>query len=240
MKSVDSLLNSVTNKKMLVVFPHPDDESVMAGGIIQRAMKLGFEVTVLTLTEGDRGKIFVNGKGRSASEIRRQEMASAMSKLGVSDWIMWKFGDGKLRRTFRWRQRLADFIKDTKPGLIVSYDLSGISGHPDHIVTSLTIRKVIRKLSQVRLIWVSAADAMKKLEVDPQVEPYLHAPSLLLDLSLFESVTKWRAAFAHRSQNLKTFVKYPWWYLAIFSRSEWYSEPDRDQRYKYKYVSFKI
>jgi len=240
MKSIDEVLGRISNKKLLVVFPHPDDESVMAGGIIQRAMKLGFEVTVLTLTEGDRGKIFVNGRGRSTVEIRRQEMAEAMSRLGVTDWIMWKFDDGRLRKRHIWRERLKVFIHETKPGVIVSYDLSGVSGHPDHIVVALEIRQILKRISDVNLLWVSFEGEIRKKVVDMRVNKYLSQPEYVLDLSFSESVRKWRSVFTHKSQNLKGFLGSSWWVLAIKARKEWFSEPDREQKYQYRYVKFEV
>ena len=240
MKSIDEVLKSVTNKKLLVVFPHPDDESVMAGGIIQRALSLGFEVTVLTLTEGGRGEIHVSGKGRTLTEIRRQEMAEAMSRLGVADWIMWKFDDGKLRRTQRWRERLADFIHSTSPGIIVTYDLSGVSGHPDHISAALEIHRTIRRMKGVKLLWVSFEGEMSHRVVDKRVEGYLQTPKYILEMSLSESWSKWRAVFAHKSQNLRGFLKSPWWYLVWTARTEWYSEAEPRRKYRYKFAKFKI
>lgn len=225
---------------MLVVFPHPDDESVMAGGIIQRALILGFEVTVLTLTEGNSGKIFVTGKGRSLAEIRREEMAEAMSRLGVVDWIMWKFGDGKLRRTQKWRRRLFEFIRSTNPGIIVSYDLSGVSGHPDHISASLVVLRAVRSMDRVKLLWASFEGRMRDRVVDKRVEDYLQEPKFVLEMSLAESLAKWRAVFAHKSQNLRGFLKSPWWYLVFSARTEWYSEAEIEKKYKYRFVSFKI
>ena len=240
MKSIDSLLESTINKKMLVVFPHPDDESVMAGGLIQRAMAGGYQVTVLTLTEGGRGKIHISGRGRSSVEIRRQEMALAMSGLGVSDWIMWKFVDGKLRKTHRWKERLSEFIADTNPGLVVTYDLSGVSGHPDHISLSLEVLRTLKKLKNAKLLWVSFDEEHKQKMVDERVGYLLQGPEYILDLSLGESRRKWRSAFAHQSQNLRGYLKAPWWLLVIRSRAEWYSEAEFSRKYKYKFVKFKI
>src|SRR5512138_539838 len=133
MKSLDKFLERIANKKLLVIFPHPDDESVMAGGLIIRALQKNFDVTVLTLTEGNRGQIHIHGKGRSVAEIRRHEMANAMSKLGVSDFVLWKFDDGYLRKTQKWRARVREVIKEINPGIVVSYDFSGVTAHPDHI-----------------------------------------------------------------------------------------------------------
>ena len=240
MKSIDPYLDKIANKKMLVVFPHPDDESVMAGGIIQRAMAWGFEVTVLTLTEGNRGKIFVNGRGRSVSEIRRQEMAEAMSRLAVMDWVMWKFDDGKLRRTKKWQERLATFIKDTQPGVVVTYDLSGVTSHPDHISASLVVLRVLRKMTGVNLLWVSFEGRMKEKIVDKRTAKYLHKPTLELNMTIFEARRKWRAVFAHRSQALGGFLRSSWWLLMFWSRKEWYSEAKFEAKQRYKFVNFKI
>ena len=240
MERIETFLEKIKNKKLLAVFPHPDDESVMAGGLIQRAMKLGFEVTVLTITEGNMGKIHINGKGRSVSEIRREEMALAMSRLGVADWIMWKFDDGKLRKTKRWRERLENFLRQNKYGVIVSYDLSGVSGHPDHIDLSREIIGYVRKNKPVELIWPSFLGKMREKVADKRTERYLSKPEFLLEMNFWESVKKWRAAFAHRSQSLQGFMGWSWWILSFVEKRECFARFDRNKKYKFRFVKFKI
>lgn len=240
MKSIDSFLKDITNKKMLVVYPHPDDESVMAGGLIQRAVSLGFQVTVLTLTEGERGKIHINGKGRSTPEIRRQELTKAMSVLGVTDWVMWKFPDGKLRQENNWQVRLEKFILDTQPGIMVSYDLSGVTAHPDHISLAREVLRIVRKIKGTKLIWTSFEGLMKQKMVDTRVEKYLQKPDYVLDLNRQEARRKWQAVFAHRSQALGGFLGSSWWLLMFAARQEWYAEANLKEKYGYKYVPFKI
>ncbi len=240
MKSIEFFLKKIKNKKLLVVFPHPDDESVMVGGLIQRAMALGFAVTVLTLTEGNRGKIYINGKGRSVTEIRRQEMALAMSILRVTDWIMWKFEDGKLRKGVVWRSRLRSFINMTKPGLVVSYDLSGVTAHPDHVSLSLEILRIYRENKNFGLLWTSFVGKRKELMVNNRAQNYLQKPKYILELNLRESFAKWRAAYSHKSQNLFGYLKSFWWVLAFGARTEWYSVAELDKKYKFKYLKFKI
>lgn len=239
MKSVTSYLDKIKNKTMLVVFPHPDDESVMAGGLIQVAMGMGYVVTVLTLTEGGRGKIHINGRGRSVSEIRRDEMARAMSTLGVADWIMWKFEDGKLRKTNKWRERLLAFLESTTPGVIVSYDLSGVSGHPDHIALSQELVRYVRK-NDTDLLWPSFVGSMKARVVSKKVEKYLVYPKFILELDLLTSFKKWKASFSHRSQGLRGFVGKPWWWMMFVAKKEWYSVFEKNRKYKYRHNRFKI
>lgn len=240
MENLDEFLKKIDNKRLLVVFPHPDDESVMAGGLILQAINLGFEVTVLTLTEGNRGKIYINGKGRSVSEIRREEMALAMSRLGVADWIMWKFEDGRLKKTKIWKNRLENFLINNKFEVIVSYDLSGVSGHPDHIALSREIVRYVRKNESVELISPSFVGKMRNRVTDARVERYLGQPEFNLKMNFGEAFKKWRAAFAHKSQGLSGFVGLPWWLLVFVARTEWFTRFDPRKIYKYRFVKFKI
>lgn len=239
MKNIDIFLENIKNKRVLFVFPHPDDESVMAGGLIQRLIGLGFEVTVLSITEGESGKIHINGKGRSVREIRSSEFAKAMAMLKVSDWVMWNFEDGRLRQKQDWKKRLKKFVKQMNFGLVISYDLSGVSGHPDHISLSSELLALSRQ-NKFSLLWVSFLGHMREIVLNKKVEAYLVEPEYLLRLSLVESWRKWRAAFSHRSQALQGFLRYPWWVLVFVARREWYSLAVKNKRYKYIYPEFKI
>lgn len=239
MESIDFFLKGLKNKKALVVFPHPDDESVMAGGLIQRLMLYDFNVTVLSLTEGEGGKIHINGRGRSVREIRSAEFAKAMSILKVSDWIMWSFDDGKLRFKQDWRKRLRSFIKLNNFGLIVSYDLSGVSGHPDHISLSKELLALSRQ-NKFLLLWVSFFGHMKEVVVNRKVENYMVEPEYEVVLTFLESWRKWCAAFSHRSQALQGFLRYPWWLLVFVARREWYTLVVKNKKYLYRYTDFKV
>ncbi len=239
MKSIDNFLVSLKNKKVLVVFPHPDDESVMAGGLIQRLISLGFKVTVLSITEGGGGKIHINGRGRSVREIRSAEFAKAMAVLKVSDWVMWNFEDGRMRQKQDWKKRLRNFVKQMGFGLVVSYDLSGVSGHPDHISLSRDLLSLSRQ-NKFALLWVSFLGHMKEVVVNKKVQDYLVQPEYELNLTLIESWRKWRASFSHKSQALQGFLRYPWWVLVFVARREWYVVADKKKKYPFRYIEFKI
>ena len=46
-------LPSSAQDRLLVVAPHPDDETIAAGGLIQSALHAGAAVRVLFATDGD-------------------------------------------------------------------------------------------------------------------------------------------------------------------------------------------
>ena len=84
-------IGSVTS--LLVVAPHPDDETLCCGGVIQRVVRAGGRVAVVWLTSGDAARISLILEGRSlfpgtavARELGAQRMAEARvaaARLGV-------------------------------------------------------------------------------------------------------------------------------------------------------------
>ncbi len=96
--------------RLLVVAPHPDDETLAAAGIIQTALKQGIEVRVVVFTNGDGqilGPVALDHRlmPRAADYIaegrqRQAESLAALTRLGVPrDHIDYLgYPDGGLRR----------------------------------------------------------------------------------------------------------------------------------------------
>ena len=68
-------------ERMLVVAPHPDDETLGAGGLIAYQRSRGVEVTVAAVTDGERAYADSPGLG----ETRVCEQAAALGRLGVDE-----------------------------------------------------------------------------------------------------------------------------------------------------------
>ena len=81
-------------KNVLVVFPHPDDETVTCGGTINRLSRAGSAVTVLLLTRGERGNAGLLDP--ALAQIRDAEAVRATDILGASRVVHEDFGDGRL------------------------------------------------------------------------------------------------------------------------------------------------
>ncbi|HUE59873.1 MAG TPA: PIG-L family deacetylase, partial [Acidimicrobiales bacterium] len=123
-------------KSVLVVFPHPDDETISCGGTLNRFSRAGSVVTVLLLTRGERG----NSRGTldpTLGELRNAEALRATDILGAGSLVHDDFGDGRLNeRRAAVRRRIADQITAVKPDLLITYDLAGLDGHADHVACS--------------------------------------------------------------------------------------------------------
>ena len=240
MKDVTELLTQVKNKTLLVVFPHPDDETVMAAGLIRRAVQKGWRVVVVNLTKGEAGRIHIHGNGECVAKIRSNEFAKAMGLLGVKEFELWNCGDGNLRGSRSWRKQVDNLILNIKPGIVVTYDHSGISGHPDHIALSVEIYKLLKSQKGVRLLWPSLVGKPRELMVNNQVKAYFNDPVWKLDMGIKELVLKWRAMKCHRSQALGKSLPVPLWVAMLKFRSEYFAEADFKNSCEHRYIQFDL
>jgi LmbE family N-acetylglucosaminyl deacetylase len=73
---------------ILVVAPHPDDETLGAGGLIKAQRLRGFQVLIAAVTDGE--KAYSNAPG--LARVRRLEQADALARLGVTTENIIRFG----------------------------------------------------------------------------------------------------------------------------------------------------
>lgn len=116
----------------MLIFPHPDDETVFGAGILLAYKRAGWRTVVVTLTQGEAGNHYTDKK-----ETRVGELKKACAKLKVDHLEVGDFGDAKLRYRNTWKKWIRGKISLYSPDLTVTYDHSGFTGHPDHITVSL-------------------------------------------------------------------------------------------------------
>ena len=137
---------------LLLVHAHPDDESIFTGGVMMKAKAHGHRVVNITATRGEAGEIYNMDEASSRprlGEIRTEELRAADEILGVDrqeflgyrDSGMVDTADNKDPRSFHQAPldeaagRLAVFIREERPDVVVTYAEDGVYGHPDHIKT---------------------------------------------------------------------------------------------------------
>lgn len=244
MKNLNLELEKFKGKTLMVVFPHPDDESMMTGGLLTIAVKSGLKTVVVTLTKGGAGKLYINPRGKSTKEVRSQELNGACKALVVNKFYGGDFGDGELKnQTGKWKPWLLGIIKKEKPKIMVTYDHSGLTGHPDHIVLSKAIMSMYEGqalLHRPQLYWVSLNEKLTNWFVPKDVRQYFQKPTHILDLG-FDWITKWRAVKCHKSQRYAQIkITFPLFLYLALNHFEWYHKVDLNKTYKAKYMEFKI
>lgn len=138
-------MNNHSQYKLLFIFPHPDDESFAAGGTIGKLHHLGHEVTLLCITSGCKGKSgeFQFATREQLALHREEELRNACSILGVAELILYRYPDGSLidQNMDQLVDRIQKTILEQKPDVIVTFPPDGVTGHADHITTSLATEK---------------------------------------------------------------------------------------------------
>jgi LmbE family N-acetylglucosaminyl deacetylase len=136
------LKNARQFHRVLVIFPHADDEAISCGGFLHRISRRGSTVTLALLTRGERGSSYET-HNESLKDVRTKEAQAVSRLLGISRLIQEDFGDGILHEK---KQELTTFIALTieqeKPDLLITYDLAGLYGHTDHITCSELITEL--------------------------------------------------------------------------------------------------
>lgn len=139
-------------KKLMAIFAHPDDESLMMGGALAKYASEGVETYLLMATWGERGRFGVNG-GKPGIEIlakvREGELLNAARELQMKEVSFLDYLDGDLDKSDPEEiiARIAMHIRRVKPQVVVSFGPDGGYGHPDHVAISQFTTAAIQKAS---------------------------------------------------------------------------------------------
>ncbi len=91
----DKLQEIQASDRILILAPHPDDEAIAAGGVIQKSLVAGAKVKVAYLTNGDANQLsFIIFEKKLVAfpkqfvysgELRRKESIAGMKALGLNE-----------------------------------------------------------------------------------------------------------------------------------------------------------
>lgn len=121
----------------LVVAPHPDDETLGAGGLIATLLAAGARVEVLCLTDGEAPS---GVPDLALARRRRGERGGAMAHLGVEGVTSLGLPDGELSNLGE--GTLVGAIGDALGGSRRCVGPFAGDGHPDHAATGEACRRV--------------------------------------------------------------------------------------------------
>lgn len=130
-----------SQKKLMAVFAHPDDESLLMGGTLAKYANEGVDTHLLMATKGQRGRFGVN-RGNPGIEIvgktREQELLGAAQALSMKEVSFLDYMDGDLDKSDPEEiiRKIALHIRRVQPQVLVTFGPDGAYGHPDHVAIS--------------------------------------------------------------------------------------------------------
>ena len=181
---------------LLVLAPHPDDESLGCGGLIAACCADGREVHVVVLTDGsDSHRGNPDWPASRLAALRAREVLEATSALGVPARHVHFLGaqDGAVPQEGAEFARLADrltvLVRDTgASNLLTCWEHDP---HPDHVAAALLADVVARRLQVRNLaypVWGWLRDDLPQKVRGYRIDISQHLPA------------KQRAIAAHASQ----------------------------------------
>lgn len=144
----DSFNKVFENKnKVLIIFSHPDDAEIFAGGTIARLLEAGKEVGVVKMTLGNKGSRKENISEEDLTAQRLNEDTKAMELLGIKkeNNIYLDFKDGEIENTLASIEKVVRVIRKFRPDIVITHNPenkiirwdAGTSwiNHRDHLAT---------------------------------------------------------------------------------------------------------
>ena len=155
--------------RLLVVAPHPDDETLATGILIQRVLAAGGTVRVLLLTDGDNNpwpqrwlerRLLVGAADRVRWAARRRgELGAALRALGLDDGHVIAMGwpdQGLTRQVAREAPACVDALVRalgrTQPNLVAMPALD--DRHPDHGAAHVLMRLALERWTERPEVWL--------------------------------------------------------------------------------------
>lgn len=146
----------------LAVVAHPDDESFGLGAVLATLASSGTTVSIVCFTHGEASTL---GAEEHLGERRRSELEAAARALGVRDVTLLGHPDGALAAV---APGVIDAVVEEHldgTDLLVAFDASGVTGHPDHRAATAAAFRAARRHGLAVLEWgvsPAVADALRR------------------------------------------------------------------------------
>ncbi len=166
--------------RVLVISPHPDDETIGCGGTLARHAAEGDVSHVVFLTSGERG-----GHGLPAEETkprRESEARLAAEILGIERVDFWRAKDGAVEAGRPLLERLNKTLKKWRPHIVYVPHVGEM--HPDHRAAARLVRRAVypagtarKGTPEVRMfeVWTPLQTLDHVVDISPYIERKLAA-----------------------------------------------------------------
>ena len=205
-------------RQILIVYPHPDDESFSVAGIAAMQASMGVPVTYACLTLGEMGRNLGNppfATRESLPEIRKKELIAACEAIGIQDLRMMGLRDKtvEFEDDEKMVGMITDLITELNPSMIFTF-LPNYCVHPDHEATARAVVEAVRRIPKAERPTLLGAGFANNTEEE------MGEADFVVDISAFKE-HKLNALKAHASQT-------GWMLQELENREEEHGESQED------------
>lgn len=186
----------MSNQRVVVIFPHPDDESFGASGTISKFRDEGVPVTYLCGTLGEMGRnmgnpVFANRE--TLRSYRKKELAEAAKQLDIDvEYLGYRDKTLEFEPVDQVAKHLKEKIQALKATVVITH-YPGYAVHPDHDALGAAVIEAVRQMDESDRpdIWMHA--------ISNDHEADLGKPDIVYDINPYWN-RKLAAIKAHLSQ----------------------------------------
>ena len=128
-------INIKENEKILVVAPHPDDESIGCGGLLAL---YGKQCDVVVVTDGDNRNVVSD-----IANIREKEFEKAVSFAGVQEYRCLRIPERHIKQ---YKSRIAEIEFDKYNHVFVP---NRFDEHKDHVDVYKVVKSLVRRKTKL-------------------------------------------------------------------------------------------
>ena len=197
--------------RLITVFAHPDDETMLTGGVLALLRNSGVEMYYLCATRGEGGELGeppVSSR-EEIGNMREIELQKAVEGLGGGHIEFLGFidplvGVGEELYPYTYdvdglQETIRKYLDQIKPDAVITHGVNGEYGHPGHILTHSAVRSAVESFGDDGpLLYTFCADFPNHPR--PRHANPDNPAHIILDVSSVMD-QKIKAAYSHRSQN---------------------------------------
>lgn len=187
-------------KRILSIGAHPDDADTYCGGLLSKLRDKGWQVRLLSVTDGSAGTYHAEVT-REELKLQRRSEAAASGKLLGGRYDVLDYPDGQLQVTLEAREHLIRYIRTFAPDVILTNRTNDY--HADHRNVSLLVQDASFLLTVPKI-----CPDTPYLEDTPAIlfwgddfmKPYPHQPDIIVPLADERMDLKVKLASCHECQ----------------------------------------
>ncbi len=193
---------STNSPHVLAMVAHPDDESFGLGAVLAWLCNRTFSVSAVVFTHGEASTLGPDDPEGDLGTLRASELGCASGVLGLSGYKLHSYPDGRLNES--------PFVELVERGavvesgdLVIAFDDSGITGHPDHIAATEVAKALATARGAGLYLWSLPEDVADNLNARFNTS-FIGRPKNELTITLDvanERELQWKAIRCHQSQS---------------------------------------
>ena len=192
---------SINLPRVLAMLAHPDDESFGLGAVLAWLCGRSVPVSAIIFTQGEASTLGARSEAADLGELRSKELECASRILGLSSYKLHSYPDERLNEVSL--RELVQVGGEAAPGeVILAFDDSGVTGHPDHIAATEAAQALAAENGSALYLWTLPEEVAAKLNdrfgTSFKGHPR-HEITIDLDVTTQRDV-QWEAIRCHQSQ----------------------------------------